>query len=239
MRRLAFLIGGDYESFDYLAPGVREDIADWKQYLSSPYGGHWSSCEILDLSGLSKREIKSGLQLGCKADFSIVCFSGHGYLKKDQFDFSETMVLINDDEEMSESSPRTMMIIDCCRETQDDGVAPLQNEACNLSYQYDTKSLYEHELLKCEKGLVRVFAAAEGESAADARSFSRTLMKVARSVVKESRNGILRINEAVRLAADRMPMQQNPIYQGGRRLHHFPFAINPLSPFIGNQHELV
>ena len=232
MKRRAFLIGGDYKKpGDYLS-GISADIVAWKQYLMSSYGGCWTGDEIVDLSGSSKEYISTVLQAASMIDYSLVCFSGHGYLAKDKWGFSVTKVWINDVVEMSErelnpGSSWTMMLLDCCRKGPGYEKIALANESLNMSLQYNTRTIFDNELLKCEKGLVTVYAAGEGEGAADERSFSRVLMGVSKDKVGASANGVLHIDEAVRLANEEMPPQQNPVYRGGRRLHHFPFAVLP------------
>lgn len=230
MQRRAFLIGGNYQRPDNSLSGVGSDISAWKQYLMSPYGGSWAEDEILDLSGRSKDNIVSMLQVGRTIDYSLVCFSGHGYLTKDRLGFNMTMTLINDVDEMSErelnpGSPWCMQVFDCCRKGLENEKVAFSNEALNASFQHNTRALFENELLKCERGLVTVYAADEGEGAADERSFSRVLMGVSKDKVGASTNGVLHIDEAVRFANAEMPPQQNPVYKGGRRLHHFPFAV--------------
>ena len=230
MQRRAFLIGGDYQRPDNSLSGVGADIAAWKQYLMSPCGGSWAEEEIFDLSGSSKETIVSMFQVGRTVDYSLVCFSGHGYLTKDRFGFNMTMTLINDVDEMSErelnpGSPWCMQVFDCCRKWSENEKVGFSKEAFNASFQHNTRALFENEMLKCEKGLVKVFAAGEGQAAADKKSFSRTLIEIARSAVETCQDGILRINDAVRFAQTEMPPQQTPVYLGGRRLHHFPFAV--------------
>lgn len=230
MQRRAFLIGGNYQRPDNSLSGVGSDISAWKQYLMSPYGGSWAEDEILDLSGRSKDNIVSMLQVGRAIDYSLVCFSGHGYLTKDKFGFNMTMTLVNDVDEMSErelnpGSPWCMQVFDCCRKGAENEKVAFSNEALNKSFQYNTRILFENELLKCERGLVKVFAAGEGEEADDNRSFSRVLMEVSKLMVGTCQDGVLRIDDAVRFAQIEMPPQQTPVYLGGRRLHHFPFAV--------------
>ena len=232
MQKRAFLIGGNYQRPDNSLSGVGSDIAAWKQYLMSPYGGSWAEDEILDLSGRSKDNIVSMLQVGRTIDYSLVCFSGHGYLTKDRLGFNMTMTLINDVDEMSErelnpGSPWCMQVFDCCRKGPENEKVGFSNEALNKSVQYNTRILFENEMLKCERGLVKVYAVGEDEEADDERSFSRVLMAVSKEKVGSSTNGVLHIDEAVRFANDEMPPQQNPVYRGGRRLHHFPFAVMP------------
>lgn len=231
MQRRAFLIGGNYKEPENMLTGVGADIAAWKSYLISSCGGSWTDDEIVDMSGWDKSLINAELQIGRSVDYSLVCFSGHGYLAKDRFGFGVTMALIGDSVEMSErelnpGSPWTMMIFDCCRKSEESVKIALANESIKNKSLYNTRAILERDLLKCEKGLVKVFAADVEESAADNRSFSRILMDVAKEQVGSREDGILRINEAVSLADSEMPPQQNPVYMGGRRLHHFPFAVS-------------
>ena len=230
MQRRAFLIGGNYQRPDNSLSGVGPDIATWKQYLMSSCGGSWAEDEILDLSGSSKGNIVSMLQVGRTVDYSLVCFSGHGYLTKDRFGFNMTMTLIDDvvamsERELNPGSPWCMQIFDCCRRDPENEKVGVCDEAINMSHPYDTRIMFENELSKCERGLVKVFATEEGHAAADIKSFSRTLVEIARSAVETCQDGILPIDDAVRLAQTEMPPQQRPVYLGGRRLHHFPFAV--------------
>jgi len=232
MKRQAYLIGGNYRNTDDWLPGVIADISAWKEFLMSPHGGSWEKDEIWDLSELSPEDIRAALQTGRAVDYSLVCFSGHGYLTQDQWGFGLTMVWVDDVNKMSErelnpGSPWTMMILDCCRKREEKEKIALANEARRMHYWHNTRAFFEKELLKCEKGLVKVYAADEEEGADDERSFSRVLMEVAQHAIAHYSDGVLPINHAVALAKDEMPPQQNPVYRGGRRLHHFPFAVAP------------
>ena len=232
MQRRAFLIGGDYKEPDDFRSGISADIVAWKRYLMSSYGGCWTADEIVDLSGSGKEHISAMLKAGSMVDYSLVCFSGHGYLVKDKWGFNLTKVWINDVVEMSErelnpGSPWCMQIFDCCRKGQENEKIAFSNEALNKSVQYNTRMLFDDEMLRCERGLVKVYAAGEGEEAGNEKSFSRVLMAVSKGKVGAFANGVLHIDDAVRFADDEMPPQQNPVYRGGRRLHHFPFAVMP------------
>lgn len=231
MKRLAFLIGGTYDNLEDQLPGVAADIRAWKQFLVSPFGGSWMDDEIVDLSGQAKPAILSELRRGVGVDYSIVCFSGHGCLVKDHFGFSTTKVFVNDRDEMLETecnpgSSWCTMVFDCCRRHPVQEKVAFANEATELFKSADTRVRFEKELMKCEKGLVKVFAADVGQAAGDEPSFSRMLISTAQDHDSYS-EGVLRINQAVRLAGNAMPKQQTPVYAGGRRLRHFPFAVLP------------
>lgn len=231
MKRIAFLIGGTYRASEDKLPGVAEDIRAWKQFLSSPFGGSWTAEEIIDLSGKNKSAISLAIMNARVADYSLVCFSGHGCLVRDRFGFSVTKVFVNDQDEMMENeinpgTPWCTMVFDCCRKHPTEEKVAFANEAFEPEWIDNTRTRFEEELVKCEMGSVKVFAADVDEAAADNRSFSRVLISVARNRDNYS-DGVLRINKAVQLAGEAMPPQQNPVYGGGRRLRHFPFAVLP------------
>ena len=143
------------------------------------------------------------------------------------------MVQINDTETMSErelnpGSPWCMQIFDCCRkpivESAESGF--VIEKAASFSDYFSTRKKFARELLRCEKGLVKVFATEVGHGAADERSFSRVLLEIAKETIGNCQDGVLRINDAVQLANNELPPQQTPVYMGGRRLRHFPFAVS-------------
>lgn len=232
MKRIAFLIGGSYASLEKPLAGVALDVQAWKDYLSSPCGGCWAPDEIVDLSGKDRKQILLTL-ITEVADYALVCFSGHGYLTQDRFGFDVTMAKINDMEAMSErelnpGSPWCMQIFDCCRksivESAESGF--VIEKTASFSDYFSTRKKFDRELLRCEKGLVKVFATGVGRSAADKKSFSRVLLETAKETIGNCQDGVLRINDAVRLANAELPSQQTPVYMGGRRLRHFPFAVS-------------
>jgi hypothetical protein len=90
------------------------------------------------------------------------------------------------------------------------------------------RTLYDQALEMAEKGLVSVYSTGLDAVAPDTSSLSRFLIHSAIEWAA-SNHGILTLDQAVLLAsaaiAEKKP-QQNPEYHGGRRLRHFPFAVN-------------
>lgn len=231
MKRLAFLIGGTYRAAENRLSGVAEIIRAWRRFLTSPYGGSWTDDEIVDLSGEDKNAIVSEIRRGGEADYSLVCFFGHGRLAKDRFGFSAAKVFINDrdalqEDECNPGSPRCSMILDCSRKRPSRDKVSFAKETPGESTRENARARFEEELLKCETGLAMVFAADDGEASADGRSFSRVLIAGAKDPDNYS-DGILRIDRAVRLAGNATPERRTPVYEGGRRVLHFPFALLP------------
>ena len=230
MTRRAYLIGGSY--LEELA-GVRADINAWKEFLHSPVGGSWDEGEIVDLSEETFVSIKGELAFGRLFDYSLLCFAGHGRATVDSDGYSTTIVQINDKEEVSEydlnpKSPRCTMLFDCCRRLPTD--AELESFAIKegaSKVKYNTREIFDRAMSGCEKGLVRIYGTELDHGAADEKSFTRMMIKYSKAAVESCEDGVLRLPDAVRGARNLLDEQQTPVYRGGRRLGHFPFAIKP------------
>lgn len=234
-KRKAFLIGGRYQE---PLRGVSLDIEAWKMYLSSSMGGCWhEKDEIVDLSRSGKDDILAAIKGAGENFYNIVIFSGHGEVCPDSYGFLRTHVMLDDNTTVSEldlnpGSSRALLIMDCCRKVE----TRLMNESSESIAMdelalngVDTRRVYEQLLENCETGLVKVYAAAVGQSASDEESFSRTLIAGLRDAYMSGRMGrSVNIRDAVSLTNQILPVQQTPMYNGGRRRNHYPFAINPL-----------
>ena len=166
----------------------------------------------------------------------MILFSGHGDVVKDRLGFPRTHIYLNDYEavselEMNPKNPRVTMILDCCRRERKIIGESMEKFATDefLLNGVDTRQSYEAAIAECETGCVKVYAAALGQQAADEDSFTRTMLACAKEYyVKGMPSNVLTVKDAVELANAELPPQQTPVYNGGRRLHHFPFAVHPL-----------
>jgi hypothetical protein len=89
------------------------------------------------------------------------------------------------------------------------------------------RNLYMNSVAAAESGLVKIFVTRVDSSAAGAHSFTRHLLNETNIWISKNR-GILYLREAVELARYSMKLenpQQQPEYEGGRRMRHFPFAV--------------
>lgn len=233
-KRQALLIGGRYRR---PLAGVSADIDAWGTFLCSSMGGCWRDDEVRDLSSWTVDDIRAAIKSARDNFYTMVIFAGHGEVRKDQYGFLRTYAWLNDDVAMSEhelnpGSERATLIMDCCRKVQ----LQLINESMEkyaldelVLNGVDTRKVYENELDMCETGFVKVYAADIGQSATDDESFSRTLIEGLRDAYVHGNMGrVVNIRDAVNLAGRILPPQQTPVYNGGRRLKHYPFAINPL-----------
>lgn len=239
-RRKAVLIAGHDIHSDSPTAGTARDMKAWLDYLMSPVGGNWLRLEIMDTAGGSLSEVRRALDWARGADFSLVCFSGHGRLEEDADGNSTTWMMLHDGVEISEDdlntgTGRCMAVMDCCRGRDEDEEPEKEasQESLGIGRLHDTRRMFETALRKCESGFVRVYATGEGAAAGDRRSFTRELIKVAKAGVEKAPDGVLNIRDAVRMTGtirygSRLDEQQTPAYEGGRRLGHFPFAVRAI-----------
>lgn len=230
MVRKAILIGGDYK--DEPLDGVRKDLNAWRSYLRSSVGGCWRDDEIQVVKCVDKKLVEEAVDSARSADYAIVCFSGHGDIVKDRFGFSCTRAYLNDsltitEDELNPGSARCALFLDCCRHPveKEYAVPSLDSLTESFSLRKDTRQIFDDAVARCEKGFIKVYAAAWDESADDDKSFTRTLIGVAEEWAR-TETGVLTLKDAVPLASAELDWQQNPVYAGGRRLGHFPFAVS-------------
>ena len=234
MKRRALIVGAAYNDPDI--PGVYTDLVAWDAFLKSACGGAWDTEEVETLKDPSLKDLNPALRRLAEVDYSFVVFCGHGATVDLGKPWTETILCFGTHGEVSDSqlnpgTPRCTMLLDCCRgliSLSDEQRFLIEGKAASAVDRRGARSAYDEALELAEKGLVTIFAASVGEEASDRRSFSKQLILQAESVMA-AHEGILPQSLAVELTAQAMKIttpQQHPEYNGGRRLHHFPFAIN-------------
>ena len=238
MNRIAILIGASTKKDPI--PGVTTDVLHWKDFLMSNIGGAWNNdSEIFEILKPTKNNVLKAIKTASKYDYALISFSGHGYVDKDEIGFNETFLCLNDDEKISErvlnpGGARCMIIMDCCHHLPSKG-NDIVMESIKVASKISSdntryRALFEHEILKCEKGCTRIYSADINESAEDETSFTNILLTTA-NIWASLNSGVLKINKAmdnVSSIIEEIHSQQHPKYFGGRRLNHFPFAVNPV-----------
>lgn len=235
MNRRAILIGASPPS-DPLRY-VTADIRLWGDFLRSPEGGAWEASEIIDATYLNKSSLLKELERARHIDFTIVVFAGHGYTVQTELPWTEINLILGTGEtilerELNSKSPRCCMILDCCRARGDNiEVVSERLKAASLKEIYETmlaRAAYINALSQTEKGAVTVYSTGDNTTAADWKSFSQHVIHSAKTWTHNQR-GILTIKDAVQIGAAELIKthpQQHAEYHGGRRLHHFPFAVS-------------
>ena len=125
MNRMAILIGSN---FDAKIPGVKADIAAWRDFLCSPLGGAWDKDELVFLEDArTAEEVIAAVKHAENADYAFISFSGHGGIYQQEQNFlglPETFICLDENEFLSEyqlnpgkNCHRCTIILDCCRKT--------------------------------------------------------------------------------------------------------------------------
>ena len=113
VKRRAILIGSPGTRDNFLV-GVKNDLANFKNYLLSDEGGAWNEAEIT-VSYNPTFERASSLVHGSEEDYTLVYLSGHGYTNRR----NERMFCLRDiniaDTYFLNQSPRQLIIVDACR----------------------------------------------------------------------------------------------------------------------------
>lgn len=231
MTRKAYLIGGVYREFPLA--GVDMDIAAWKTFLRSAVGGGWETEEIEDLSGWPREDLLGFLRSIVAPDYSLMCFSGHGFVAKDDLDFDITHLRLNDSESIAENelfpkSERGLMVLDCCRIAREPGEwrTPLVESAA-LWDLGACRTLFDQSVMSCERGMSTIYAVDVNQRAQDVPSFTRMMLDVASQMAPTAMTAVVRVNEVVKTIRGNAHSQGTPVYEGGRRMGHFPLAVNP------------
>ena len=240
MKRKALLIGAAPLTFEP-TPGVLNDLHQWNSFLRSLHGGAWyDKTEIVSLYNQSSEIILKEVSSMTNHDYALILFAGHGEIKKDYLGLYETFLFINENDKLSErdlnpGNSRCMIFLDCCRTKSEETDVILESEyivkAASELNEYEIlkyREQFDKYVLKCEKGCTKVYAAKLDQEADDTNSFSKILLRFA--ILWSKKNfGLLSIDKAMDMTKtffSKVNPQQSPRYQGGRRLHHYPFAIN-------------
>jgi hypothetical protein len=227
------------EEVSPIVPGVQRDVDNWKMYLSNNYSGVWSieNGEIEILTSPTLAKINSVVLSMKNLDYSLIIFIGHGFVRQDSLGINETFLVLNNNEDISErklnpGNCKCLMIFDCCRTTLNEydslDESVLKPHFASFYKEKNYSDAFDKELLKCENGCVKLYAASFKQSANDAASFSQVLLRVTAELYDSNSPGITNIKDIFTKTTEYFKKnfpQQTPCYEGGRRLFHFPFLI--------------
>lgn len=234
MNRKAILLAASPENNPI--PGVFSDLSAFHSFLRSNPGGSWEPEEIICEDDSTKDSILKSVYEAKSAEYSLVYFAGHGEIIKTELPWPETRMHLSSGETISEreinsGSPKCTLIMDCCRRTPEQDEKQLLVKTSMLLERgkdgAEFRNLYQKSLAAAESGLVKIFATKVGGSVADTHSFTQHLLNETNIWTSKNR-GTLYLGDAVELAKNSMKRenpQQQPEYRGGRRLRHFPFAV--------------
>lgn len=235
MKRKSILIGASPVSNPAL--GVYADMNAWDSFLKSAAGGAWTAEEIVNATNWGREKICGAIESMADADYTLVVFAGHSESANTGLPWKELRLQLGSDEEMLErelnpGNPRSTIIFDSCRTPEESVMESFSVKKADFQESKEVlvacREAYNRAVLKAEGGVVKIFSTEDGVGAEDEDSFSQHLILAATEWTKHY-TGVLPLHEAVELGAKSLAVlvpQQKPEYQGGRRKHHFPFAIS-------------
>lgn len=220
--------------------GIKDDASEYKSFLQG-IGGAWAKDEIISIDfneiSISQESLKTILNDCRNLDYCIVAFFGHGYLTRDEYGFNVIYLMCNFDFHIPEYefkiSKRNFLLLDCCRKLEE---SRSTNELLNKISAYEkydfiaVRKLYEEAIERSEKGSIQIYFAEQNESKNGIQSFTRCFIEACEIWVQDQSNfNILYDKQAVEnatLLLHKYSLQQSPVYNAGRRIHHFPVVIS-------------
>lgn len=247
MKRKAVLIEAAELKGHNDLPGARRDVVNYRQYLSSAFGGAWDeSTEIDTFTKPGKKFLLEYIRYLSTYDYTIITFSGHGHHVTGR-GLDESRICLNDTEELAvrdlyPNNPKSLIIADSCREVtvleEEERKSVLETLASKTAARHpnraNCRALFEEAIELAPPGPLYMYSCNIGEVAAESNTrggyFSRALIDVANEWSdRQSRPAALRTDEAFALACKLTTASnsgQHPQYEGStRRNTHFPHAV--------------
>lgn len=240
--RKAILIGSP--SVKPELPGVKIDIEDIKKFLLSNEGGAWKSSEIFTLIDPSINLVNAHIALAKDADYVFITCSGHGEHQVGQ-SLSETVMHLNEKEtipivSINPKNKRHLVIVDVCRNLVRIDRAKLFAESKfakgialdSAKMVIDYRKVFDDAVMNTAEGRIVAYSCDINQSAGDDGSggvFTQALLNAPKRFSPTNNSyGIVNISQAFDVAKEvtyRENAPQSPVFNAGRRMNFFPFAI--------------
>lgn len=213
----------------------------WCEFLKSNAGGGWYTDEIVCPDSTSK-DVLTAINATRHADFSLIVFIGQGTLVKEDRPWTEMRIQLNEtetllaDQQLNNGASYLTLVLDCFQTFSKSKESELilsnrQLEAENSDSSF-FREIYEKEFLGAERGLTKIYSDSIKQRRLPVPPFSYFLINGAYEWSdSHERGAVLSWNDAVTVAQIGMQACHIPeesrqiIYQGGRRLRHFPMAV--------------
>jgi hypothetical protein len=229
-----------------LLEGAIADARNLRSFLMSDIGGAWESGEVVTVSSPTKSALMAEIRRAASMDYVFITFSGHGYHAKEAL-LALDKVCLNDTDEctVNELVPASLwctLLIDACRKVEIvkkamrvvafsesmKSLDPYYREACRMAF--------DQSIQGCERGTIKLFSCDLDEAAGEDKEggfFTKGIIDESSDWADRQPKGFgmtLNIYDAFIMAKTAVQAQepkQHPQFEGGRRLHYFPFAVKP------------
>lgn len=227
-------------------PGAQLDADTWRSFLLSPEGGAWKEGEITVMSDSDHDHIKLVLeyQKQRELDYALIAFSGHGHYQVYQNGSTETQMFIGPNVYLTEKNltvraKRELAVMDSCREYGGEIITETKKIALAAANEWmiraedrfaKSREIFDKALAQSPEGRTLVYSCSLNQTAGDKQSFTRFLISDAERLAVASKFvQTVSIKEAFDVAqpeTHEANYPQQPVYEGGRRLTHYPFSVS-------------
>lgn len=213
--------------------GAQKDAYAWQEYLLSKRGGAWRDNEITILNNPTPQAVRSKIAL-MSTGYSFVAFSGHGHVNAYS---RKTMVCLQggdiSESELTPSSSRATVILDSCR-GETFAFAEAMEKRAMLKAEADSsqyRNLFDAALERSEYGVCQLYGCAFKQAAHEnpeiGGDFTQALIQAGKKWAGSGVFSLLNASEAAEKVVRQKRPQQTPECNLGRRINHFPFAVQP------------
>ena len=238
--RQAILIGAP--SVKPPLPGVTIDMRDIKRFLLSSKGGAWRADEIVTLSDPNAASVYAQIEAARYKDYVFISCSGHGEHRVGK-SLDETVMYVKENETVSinrinPKNKRHLVIVDVCRnlvkiEKMEEVRAAMEAFMKSAAIPIDYRKIFDDAVMSNPEGRIVAYSCDINQSAGDDGNggvFTQELLASPKyfSPTNNNRYGIVKIDQAFE-RAQKMTYAKNapqkPIFNAGRRMDFYPFAI--------------
>lgn len=227
MQRKAIIVAASPRSQPL--PCVYKDLAAWQAFLISAKGGAWTEKEILTATDPDLDQLLQAIRSAADADYSLIIFLGAGNMTETDMPWPESVIHLTNGEKISEKnlnpgSLSCLLLFDF-RSAGSASTGHKKTDKSQVENPSHHRDLYDKSINKAEKGLVKIYSIKTSKAGP---SLSHTLIESAESWCLKNK-GVLTYDEAISwISQSNKRRISNEIeYESGRRLNHFPLAVNP------------
>ena len=143
-------------------PGCKNDVSNWRKFLTSSLGGSWDSSEIPELSSTpTKTEVFDEINKE-NVDYLFLAFSGHGCNcdDEDYIHLKDCIIKVSEIEEhVRKKAKKACFVIDACRSNIEQSDLQIIQQRLDESAEGKLTNIQWWDYLNKQKeGIVKIFA---------------------------------------------------------------------------------
>ncbi len=232
MNRKAFIFGAPNKVYD--DADVCSDLGVMAEFLHSPVGGAWGLDEVVSEMGVTRAKVERAINDTRKTDYVFMYIAGYGELVKRGLPWPELVVRLTDGQEMtsgefSPETPHRTFFWECGHSHRlgNAGSVDVNSPLLSVDGGVSQRTRFFDAFRGAEQGLIEVLGSSKRSTSLNDLSFTKQMIYESQSWAMKNK-GILDLGGAVDLVTRAFAVrkiQDQPMYRGGRRLKHYPFAL--------------